>query len=210
MAGEISATAAPPALDMNKKCVKFVEEGYCEVNPGYMRKYCATSYHIWEVQKNVRDFYSIVEKDIYGQEVSFEIFRGKYVYMVNVASEDGNSYDNYNELQLLSSLRSDIFEIAIFPCNQFGHKEPRSDSEIVVFARQHGYRGIIMSKGDVNGVNTRPAFQYLKSNSDLTHVNGNFEGRYLLNPSGNVMAFHPHVVAYDEISSILRSTSIEL
>ena len=115
---------------------------------------------------------SIVETDIFGEEVSFEKLRGKYVFLINVASEDGTSAENYMLLQKLSTLRSDVFEIMIFPCDQFGHKEPRSNVDIAVFARRKGFRGVVMSKGDVNGVSTRSAFQFLKGNSNKTHING--------------------------------------
>jgi glutathione peroxidase len=113
-----------------------------------------------------------VEKDINGEEVLFESLRGKHVYMINVASEDGHSLGNYKILRDLSTLRSDMFEIIIFPCTQFGNKEPRTERDIAFFARKHGYRGIIMSKGDVNGVNARPAFQFFKSKSPKTHISG--------------------------------------
>jgi glutathione peroxidase len=120
-----------------------------------------------------------VETDIFGEDISFETLRGKYVYMVNVASEDGTSMDNYEILEQLSKLRSDIFEIIIFPCNQFGNKEPRSDRDIAYFARKHGYRGMIMSKGDVNGVATRPTFQFLKTKSQKSHINGYIPSTYI-------------------------------
>ena len=113
-----------------------------------------------------------METNIFGEEISFETLRGKYLFIINVASEDGNSKDNYQLLQQLSQLRSNYFEILIFPCNQFGDNEPRVDRDIAFFARKHGYRGLVMSKGDVNGVNTRPTFQFLKANSLKTHING--------------------------------------
>lgn len=115
---------------------------------------------------------SIVEKNINEEDVGFESLRGKLVYMVNVASEDGHSKDNYYTLKQLSLLRNKHFEIVIFPCNQFGDKEPRSGRDVAFFARMHGYRGIIMSKGDVNGIDTRPAFRFLKANSSKKHING--------------------------------------
>lgn len=115
---------------------------------------------------------SIVEKDIYDKDFHFSTLRGKNVYMVNVASEDGDSTSNYQTLRQLSALRNDMFEIIIFPCNQFGEKEPRSQRDIAFFARKHGFRGVIMSKGDVNGVDTRPTFRYLKANSDNIHIDG--------------------------------------
>mmetsp|Transcript_27613 Transcript_27613/g.46698 ORF Transcript_27613/g.46698 Transcript_27613/m.46698 type:complete len:131 (-) Transcript_27613:297-689(-) len=96
-------------------------------------------------------------------------------------------------LQKLSALRNEMFEIIIFPCNQFGEKEPRSQRDIAFFARKHGFRGVILSKGDVNGVDTRPTFRFLKANSDNIHIDGNFEGRFLMHSSGRTEALHPSV-----------------
>ena len=104
---------------------------------------------------------SIVEKDIYDKDFHFSTLRGKNVYIVNVASEDGDSSSNYQILQKISALRNEKFEVIIFPCNQFGEKEPRSQRDIAFFARKHGFRGVI-----------RPSFRYLKANTDNIHIDG--------------------------------------
>jgi glutathione peroxidase-family protein len=57
------------------------------------------------------DFYDIVEKTIDGEMISFDIFRGKVVYVVNVASECGYTESNYNLLQRLTGLRSKGLEL---------------------------------------------------------------------------------------------------
>ena len=49
-------------------------------------------------------------------------------------------------------------------CNAFGNQEPGGPSEILAFA-QHNYsfKGIILSKGEVNGPKTHATFEYLKA-----------------------------------------------
>lgn len=63
-------------------------------------------------------FYEIVERDANGNEVSFEKFRGKVVYGVNVASRCGYTASGYALLSKLSMLKEQGVEVAIFPCNQ--------------------------------------------------------------------------------------------
>jgi glutathione peroxidase len=89
---------------------------------------------------------------------------------VNVASQCGYTAENYKLLQSLSELRSDatssgngMFEILVFPCNQFGAQEPGTADEIAYFAQQFGFDGRVMAKGDVNGRSAGVTFQYLKS-----------------------------------------------
>ncbi|CAE7672495.1 CSA, partial [Symbiodinium microadriaticum] len=83
----------------------------------------------------------------------------------------GYTKENYDILRDLSSIRSDSFEMLIFPCNQFGAQEPGDSMQISEFARGRGYSGIIMEKGDVNGVNARPTFKFLKSRSAKKAIN---------------------------------------
>ncbi len=138
-----------------------------------MLEHCSKSCS--EVSKSVEmktnDFYSIIEEDINGNQVNFQQFHGKVVYIVNVASQCGYTAENYDILKTLSPLRSNKFEILIFPCNQFGSQEPGNPYQITSFAQSHGYNGIIMSKGDVNGPNTRPTYQFLKQSTGKKQIN---------------------------------------
>jgi glutathione peroxidase-family protein len=149
-------------VDMHELCEFWASSGECEANPNYMLHSCKKSCGK-VVQPIPNSFYDIVEKDIDGNDVNFEQFRRKLVYIVNVASQCGYTTENYRMLQRLSRYRSDNFEILIFPCNQFGAQEPGSEDDIKDFASKRGFGGIVMSKGDVKGVNTRPTFRFLKS-----------------------------------------------
>jgi glutathione peroxidase len=51
-----------------------------------------------------------------------------------------------------------------FPCDQFGHQEPGSDEEIASFCEtNYGVEFPLFSKIEVNGTNTHPVFEFLKS-----------------------------------------------
>ena len=110
----------------------------------------------------LESFYDIVEKDIDGKNVSFSQFKGKIVYIVNVASFCGYTESNYKILRDLKRYREYGLELVIFPCNQFGEQEPGSKIAINYFASTQGFEGIIMKKDDVNGAKERPTFKYLK------------------------------------------------
>lgn len=62
----------------------------------------------------------ITEKDSNGNDVSFEKFRGKVVYGVNVASKCGYTASGYNLLAKIAAMKDQGVEVALFPCNQFG------------------------------------------------------------------------------------------
>ena len=116
-------------------------------------------------------FYEIVEKDINGNEVDFSQFKGKVVYAVNVASRCGSTASNYELFRNLQKYKPYGLEILIFPCNQFGRQEPGDGNAISSFAQQQGFDGIILSKGDVNGPETRPSFLFLKHATGRDNIN---------------------------------------
>lgn len=72
--------------------------------------------------------YSFNAKDSDGKEVSLEKYRGKVVIIVNTASQCGFTDSNYSQLkELLDKYKDRGFEVAAFPCNQFGKQEPGCD-----------------------------------------------------------------------------------
>lgn len=123
---------------------------------------CATSCHKYNSRPD-GSFYDITEKDIHGKDVSFDRFRNKVVYVVNVASHCGYTASNYETFRILKKYIPWGLEILLFPCNQFGNQEPGSSADIISFAEQQQFEGMIMSKGDVTGANIRPTFKFLKS-----------------------------------------------
>ena len=60
---------------------------------------------------------------ILGKDFSFENFKGKVVYGVNVASKCGYTASGYALLSKIAEMKDKGVEVAIFPCNQFGAQE---------------------------------------------------------------------------------------
>ena len=163
----IQRTEFALALTNNHKdCSFWAGIGECEKNPNYMLTQCALACSEVvppdKVDSSISSFYDIVEKDVYGKPFSFSQFRGKVVFLVNVASYCGYTAENYALFRDLSKYRSMGLEIVLAPCNQFGFQEPGDGVAIMDFAKKQDFHGIILSKADVNGDKSRPSFEYLK------------------------------------------------
>lgn len=114
-------------------------------------------------------------------------------HAVNVASNCGYTYKNYNELiQLYDKYHSRGLEVLAFPSNQFGEQEPGSNEEIQTFCRNYGVTFPVFSKVlplppcphddadalllqiDVNGPTAHPVYKFLKTSSDNSELPWNF------------------------------------
>ncbi|ERN18514.1 hypothetical protein AMTR_s00065p00043720 [Amborella trichopoda] len=138
-------------------------------------------------EKSIHDF---TVKDIDGKDVSLNKFKGKVLLIVNVASKCGLTKSNYTELtHIYEKYKPQGFDILGFPCNQFGGQEPGTNSEIKEFAcTRFKAEFPIFDKVDVNGPNTAPIYQFLKSSTggflgDV--IKWNFE-KFLVNRDGKV------------------------
>lgn len=143
-------------------------------------------------EKSLHDF---TVKDIDGKDVGLSKFKGKVLLVVNVASKCGLTTSNYSELSnLYEKYKPQGLEILAFPCNQFGGQEPGSNSEIKQFAcTKFKAEFPIFDKVDVNGPNTAPVYQFLKSSAggflgDL--IKWNFE-KFLVDKNGKVVERYP-------------------
>ncbi|XP_050218055.1 phospholipid hydroperoxide glutathione peroxidase 1, chloroplastic [Mercurialis annua] len=143
-------------------------------------------------EKSIHDY---TVKDIDGKDVSLSKFKGKVVLIVNVASKCGLTSSNYTELShIYEKYKTQGFEILAFPCNQFGGQEPGSNPEIKQFAcTRYKAEFPIFDKVDVNGPNTAPVYQFLKSSAggflgDL--IKWNFE-KFLVDKNGKVVERYP-------------------
>ena len=79
------------------------------------------------------NIYDFKAKDINGEEVSLEKYRGKVVVIANTASKCGFT-PQYEDLQrLYCRYNSKGLEILGFPCNQFMEQEPGDSNDIKMF-----------------------------------------------------------------------------
>ena len=138
------------------------------------------------------EFYSLSAKNIYGEEVSLDSFRGKVVLVVNVASRCGFTRSTYKELQQMyrDLGAEDYFTILAFPCNQYGEQEPDSDKVIEKFVKdQFDVKFPMFSKVDVIGGNAHPIWQFLVKSTGTTPTWNFF--KYLVDHTGKVVEVFP-------------------
>lgn len=110
------------------------------------------------------NLYDIDLVTIEGKPQKMDVYCGKTLLIVNVASLCGFT-PQYEGLQALYDKFKDRGLMVLgFPCNQFGHQEPNGEAEIEQFCnRNYGVTFPMFAKVDVNGVNAHPLYTYLKS-----------------------------------------------
>ncbi|TXK45341.1 glutathione peroxidase [Pontibacter qinzhouensis] len=111
------------------------------------------------------NFYQLEAKTLQGKDVPMDQFKGKVVMVVNTASQCGLT-PQYEGLEALyKKYKDDGLVILGFPCNQFGNQEPGGQKEIEEGCLiNYGVSFPMFDKVEVNGKNTHPVFNYLKSN----------------------------------------------
>eukprot|EP00981_Chlorochromonas_danica_P014208 scaffold7560_cov149-Ochromonas_danica.AAC.3 len=123
---------------------------------------------------------------------------------VNVASQCGYTYKNYNELiELYERYHKRGLEILAFPSNQFGEQEPGSNAQIQDFCRNYGVTFPVFAKIDVNGATAHPLYKYLKNSSDGADLPWNFV-KYIVVNGRPVKRFLPRVNPLSMEADLLR------
>ena len=114
-------------------------------------------------EESMTKLYDFTVKDIDGQDVILEKYKGKTMLIVNTASKCGFT-PQYEGLQALYDQYQDKgLEILGFPCNQFMSQEPGDEAEIKSFCSlTYNVRFPMFAKIDVNGDATHPLYRFLK------------------------------------------------
>ena len=109
-------------------------------------------------------FYDIDLVTIDGTLQKMEVYRGKTLLIVNVASQCGFT-PQYTGLEALHrKYHPQFFTVLGFPCDQFGHQEPGDEAEIAQFCSlKYDVTFPMFAKIDVNGSNAHPLYRFLKS-----------------------------------------------
>ena len=154
-------------------------------------------------------FFDLKYKDIDGEEVSMNSYKGKYVLIVNVASECGFT-PQYKDLEALYQSKKDSLVIVGFPCNQFGGQEPGSEDDIQSFCQKnYGVSFPLASKIEVKGDGQHEVYKWLTNKEmngvESSSVKWNFH-KYLIGPDGKYLAsFGSKVKPMDEkILSLIK------
>jgi glutathione peroxidase len=135
--------------------------------------------------------YDFSARDINGQDISFKLFKGKVLLIVNTATGCGFT-PQYTGLQkLYVDYREKGFEILDFPCNQFGNQAPGTENEINNFCTlKYNTTFPRFAKIEVNGQNECPLYKYLKTQQKgifgSKKIKWNFT-KFLIDKEGNVV-----------------------
>lgn len=137
---------------------------------------------------NVYDF---TAKTIDGRQQKLDVYRGRVLLIVNVASKCGYTPQYAGLEALYRKFRDREFLVLGFPCDQFGHQEPGTEAEIQQFcALNYDVTFPMFAKIDVNGSNAHPLYQFLKKEKPgivgTEAIKWNFT-KFLVNGSGEVV-----------------------
>merc|ERR1712179_49658 len=152
-------------------------------------------------------FHSLVANDIDEKKVDFEMFDGKVVLVVNVASQCGYTEGHYRGLQRLHDIlgESGKLEILAFPCNQFGGQEPEAPNVIKSnIQKKYGSDIRLMDKVEVKGAGAHPVWTYLTETSQVT-PQWNFY-KYLIDINGDIVKAWPPQTSVEDIFKEVQST----
>lgn len=154
-------------------------------------------------------FHDFTLNTLQGQPVAFSQYKGKYVLVVNTASECGYT-PQYANLQAFHEKYGDQIVLLGFPANNFMGQEPGSNEDIAAFCkRNYGVTFQMFQKISVKGDDQHPLYRWLSTKSE----NGwndqppawNFS-KYLIAPDGKLLRyFGPGVLPDDpEILAVLN------
>ena len=110
-----------------------------------------------------KKLYDIEIESITGEMISLSKYKGKTIFLVNVASNCGFT-KQYSDLQnLWEKYREKDLIVIGMPSNQFGGQEPGSNTEIKDFCETNFNINFLMtSKQDVKGENAHEIYKWAK------------------------------------------------
>lgn len=147
--------------------------------------------------------YSFSATAIDGKEINFEQYQGKVLLIVNTASKCGFTPQYQGLEELYKKYHAQGLEVLGFPCNQFGKQEPGNEQEIKEFCQlSYDVSFPLFKKIDVNGENTHPLYQFLKSQAKgimgSENIKWNFT-KFLVDQSGKVLKRYGSVSTPEKI-----------
>lgn len=145
----------------------------------------------WSKADTIYDFRA---KDIHGNDVSLDKYRGHVCIIVNVASNCGYTDNHYKELVQLYEKYGETkgLRILAFPSNQFGGQEPGTAQEILNFVKKYNVTFDMFEKINVNGDDAQPLWKWLKTQASgfiTDDIKWNFT-KFIINKEGKVVSRH--------------------
>lgn len=135
--------------------------------------------------------YDFEARQLDGQTVPLERYRGQVLLIVNTASACGFTPQFGGLEELHKSYGRKGLAVLGFPCNQFGKQDPGSNEEIGAFCQKnYGVTFPMMEKIDVNGDTAHPLYQWLTREKPgllgTTGIKWNFT-KFLVGKDGQVI-----------------------
>lgn len=126
-----------------------------------------------------------------GAPVDLKSFEGNVLLIVNTASKCGFTPQYKGLEELHQKFHERGVAVLGFPCNQFGGQEPGDSAQIGEFCElNYGVSFPMFAKIDVNGAETAPLYEHLKSSAPgllgSKKIKWNFT-KFLVDKSGQVV-----------------------
>lgn len=158
--------------------------------------------------KTEKNIYEYSVKNASGDNVDMSQYKGKVVLVVNVASKCGFTPQYQGLEALYKEFKDSGLVILGFPCNQFGAQEPGNESEIQQFCSlTYDVSFPIMSKINVNGSDSAPIYDFLKSSAPgilgTEMIKWNFT-KFLVGKDGKVIKRYAPNTEPKEITSDIK------
>ncbi len=152
--------------------------------------------------------YAYEADQISGERKSLADFKGQVVLIVNTASKCGFTPQFAGLEKLYEKYKDQGFTIIGFPCNQFGKQDPGDNSEIQEFCQlNYGVSFPMFAKIEVNGGNTHPLYDHLKSAAPgalgTKKIKWNFT-KFLVNRDGEVVERFAPATAPEKLESAIQ------
>lgn len=157
--------------------------------------------------KTAKSIHEFTVKNIKGEDINLDAYKGHVCIIVNVASQCGLTANNYKQLNELYEQygESKGLRILAFPCNQFAGQEPGNPEEIVCFAADRKVKFDLFEKVDVNGDSASPLWKFLKYKQGGTlgsFIKWNFT-KFIVDKDGVPVERHgPNVDPLDLVKSL--------
>ncbi|MFP7721455.1 glutathione peroxidase [Lysobacter sp. A3-1-A15] len=153
--------------------------------------------------------YDFKATDIDGSPRPLEEFRGKVLLIVNVASKCGFTPQYAGLEQLTQEYGPRGLVVLGFPCDQFGHQEPGSESEIREFCSTHyNVTFPMFSKVQVNGAAAHPLWAWLKQEKGgllgIDSIKWNFT-KFLVGRDGQVIERYAPTQAPESLAADIEA-----
>lgn len=136
--------------------------------------------------------YDITIKTLDGKsDIRFSDYKGKYIIVLNTASECGYTYQYKDFQEFYSNYKDSNIVVIGCPCNQFGSQEPGTPVEIGSFCQKnYGVTFPLTEKIDVKGETQHPLYKWLTT-KELNGA-GDFEvkwnfNKFIISPEGKLL-----------------------